>query len=151
MLQTKLQQKHSLLPLYTTPSTGPPTDPNLILISSLPSPPYFPKKGRKKKIWLCINFLSPQKKIPNPERLKILMFPQVDLIQKYIGTPMTITNAIRLGSKGAKPRLLKISVSSKHEKGLILKNCVKLCNKTILQISKKFISLPWRNNWKIRL
>lgn len=52
------------------------------------------------------------------------------LIQKYLGTPVTITNAIRLGSKGAKPRLLKISVSSKREKGMILKNCVKLRNKS---------------------
>jgi len=52
------------------------------------------------------------------------------LIQKYLGTPVTITNAIRLGSKGSKPRLLKMSVSSKGEKGLILKNCVKLCNKS---------------------
>jgi len=32
------------------------------------------------------------------------------LIQKYLGTPVTITNA---GSKGVKPHLLKISVSSK--------------------------------------
>lgn len=51
------------------------------------------------------------------------------LIQKYLGIPVTITNAIRLGSRGDKPRLLKISVSSKREKGLVLKNCVKLWNK----------------------
>jgi len=47
------------------------------------------------------------------------------LIQKYLVVTSTVTNAIRLGSKGAKPRLLKISVSSKHEKKFNLK----LCNK----------------------
>jgi len=51
------------------------------------------------------------------------------LIQKYLGVTSTVTNAIRLGSKGAKPRLLKISVSSKREKSIILKNCTKLRNK----------------------
>ena len=51
------------------------------------------------------------------------------LIQKYLGVSTTVTNAIRIGSKGAKPRLLKLSVSSKREKSLILKNRTKLRNK----------------------
>jgi len=51
------------------------------------------------------------------------------LIQKYLGVSTTVTNAIRIGSKGAKPCLLKLLVSSKSEKSLILKNCTKLRNK----------------------
>jgi len=51
------------------------------------------------------------------------------LIQKYLGVSFTVTNAIRIGPKGVKPCLLKLLVSSEHEKSLILKNCTKLRNK----------------------
>jgi len=54
----------------------------------------------------------------------------------------TVTNAIKLGSKGTKPCLLKISVSSKCEKSLILKNCTKLYNKEYPDdIQKIYITL----------
>ena len=52
-----------------------------------------------------------------------------NVIRKYLGVSASITNAVRLGNKGAKPRLLKISVSSRQEKASILKNCTKLRNK----------------------
>jgi len=40
----------------------------------------------------------------------------------------SVTNAIRLGKKGDKPCLLKITVDSEQAKAHILKNCVKLRN-----------------------
>lgn len=52
-----------------------------------------------------------------------------NIIQNYIGVSASITNAVRLGKKGAKPRLLKVSVGSRQEKASILKNCTKLRNK----------------------
>ena len=57
------------------------------------------------------------------------------LIQKYLGVSSTVTSAIRLGSKGAKPHLFKIL-----EKNLILKNCIKLRNKNTQRMFKEFIS-----------
>jgi len=63
------------------------------------------------------------------------------LIRKYLGLSSTVTNAIRIGSKGVKPHLLKLSVNSKREKSLILKNCTKLHNKDP-QVTSKESTLP---------
>lgn len=57
------------------------------------------------------------------EKNMICICESSSLIQKYI------TNAIRLRSKSAKPKLLKISVSSIQDKAQILQNCTKLWNK----------------------
>ena len=45
---------------------------------------------------------------------------------KVLSIPSNVTNAIRLGQKGAKPNLLKITLDSERSKVLILKNCTKL-------------------------
>ena len=42
--------------------------------------------------------------------------------------PASITNAVRIGKKGSKPRLLKISVNNLQEKISILRNKMKLRN-----------------------
>ena len=64
------------------------------------------------------------------------------MIQIYLGVSATVTNAVRLGSKGAKPRLLKISVGSIQEKLLILKNCTKLWNKEFPDSIQKIYIAP---------
>jgi len=51
------------------------------------------------------------------------------LLAKYVGVSASISNAVRLGKKLESPRLLKIAVSSKEEKTLILRNRLKLRNK----------------------
>ena len=53
-----------------------------------------------------------------------------------------VTNAVRLGKKSDKPRLLKISVDSVLSKASILRNCTKLRGKDVPQyLSKIFITL----------
>ena len=48
------------------------------------------------------------------------------IFQTYLGSSADITNAIRLGKRSDKPRLLKITLNSAQEKSLILKNKLKL-------------------------
>ena len=48
------------------------------------------------------------------------------IFNKVLSIPSNVTNAIRLGQKSAKPRLLKITLDSERSKALILKNCTKL-------------------------
>ena len=43
------------------------------------------------------------------------------LFSKYLGVETVVTNAIRIGQKGTKPRLLKVSVSSLQDKISILR------------------------------
>ena len=48
------------------------------------------------------------------------------IFNKVLSISSNVTNAIWLGQKGAKPRLLKITLDSERSKALILKNCTKL-------------------------
>ena len=50
------------------------------------------------------------------------------LFSEYIGVEATVTNAIRIGKKGVKPRLLKVSVSNLEDKISILRGKMKLRN-----------------------
>ena len=48
------------------------------------------------------------------------------IFEKYLDVSVSITKAFRIGKKGARPRLLKVAVSSLDEKILVLKNKMKL-------------------------
>lgn len=64
-----------------------------------------------------------------------------DIFHKSLGVPVQITNAIRLGKRGDKPRLLKVSVDSLKSKASILRNCTKLRGKDVPgRWSKVFIT-----------
>jgi len=63
-----------------------------------------------------------------------------ELIKSYVGTDANIPNAMRIGKRGAKSLLLKVTVGSTKEKGSILKSCTKLCNKTIPPMYKRYTS-----------
>ena len=71
-----------------------------------------------------------------------------DIIQKYLGVSATLTNAVRLGSKGDKPRLLKISVSSRQEKTQILKIALSYIIKNTLVIFRRSRLNPQRTTSK---
>jgi len=52
-----------------------------------------------------------------------------------------VTKAIRLGKRGDKPRLLKVSVASESDKASIMRNCTKLRNTNLpTAIQKVFIT-----------
>ena len=52
------------------------------------------------------------------------------LCESQFNAKVSIVKAYRLGKKGAKPRLLKISLSSVSEKATVLKNCTQLRNRS---------------------
>ena len=63
------------------------------------------------------------------------------IFHKSLGVPTQITNAVRLGKRGDKPCLLKISVDSLKSKASILRNCTKLRGKDVPKhLSKVFIT-----------
>ena len=51
------------------------------------------------------------------------------LFDKYLGIKTSISNAVRIGKKGNKPRLLKVTVNNLEDKINILHNKLKLRNK----------------------
>ena len=53
------------------------------------------------------------------------MYIHISIIGKYLETS-TISQAIWIGKKRDKARLLKISLGSSHEKAAVLQNCSKL-------------------------
>jgi len=63
-----------------------------------------------------------------------------------LGVKATITNAIRIGKKqdssGSRPRLVKVTVASDHEKALLLRNCTKLRDKNNPEEVKKIYVTP---------
>lgn len=53
------------------------------------------------------------------------------LFSDYLGVTCSVTNAVRIGKKGTKPRLLKVSVSNLQDKITILRNKMKLRDKNL--------------------
>ena len=48
------------------------------------------------------------------------------IVNQHLGIPASLSQAVRLGKKSEKPRLLKITVGSDEEKAEILRNCTKI-------------------------
>ncbi|MCY3929439.1 MAG: hypothetical protein OXG81_14325, partial [Acidobacteria bacterium] len=78
------------------------------------------------------------------------------LLDSYLGVKVSINNAIRIGKRKEKPRLLKITVGSLQEKNMILRNKIKLREqKNPENIRKIFINvdltpLEQRRNRQLR-
>ena len=87
------------------------------------------KEKDRRRLNLIVHQLAESDETDAQKRKECDVKETSDIIQKYLGVSATLTNPVRLGIKGAKPRLLKISVSSRQEKAQILKNCTKLRNK----------------------
>jgi len=64
------------------------------------------------------------------------------LIKSYVGTDASISNAMRIGKRGAKTCLLKVTVDSTKEKASILKGCAILCNKNNPTHAQKICITP---------
>ena len=63
-------------------------------------------------------------------------------VKEYLNVPIKVTNGVRLGKKGEKQRLLKISLSSDKEKAQILRDCTKLCNSSHPEHIRKIYITP---------
>jgi len=65
----------------------------------------------------------------------------INIFQKNLGVNVKVTNAVRLGKRNSKPRLLKISVDSQQSQAAVLRNCTKLRGKDVpQQLAKVFIT-----------
>ena len=64
-----------------------------------------------------------------------------NMFEKNLGVKVKVTNAVRLGKKSDKPRLLKISMDSQKSKAAVLQNYTKLWGKEVPRhLSKVFIT-----------
>ena len=78
------------------------------------------------------------------------------LFSKYLGVETVVTNAIRIGQKGTKPRLLKVSVSSLQDKISILRGKKDLKNEKnpeharVIFITPDYTPLEQKKNKSLR-
>ena len=61
------------------------------------------------------------------------------LLHQHLGYSPTVSNALHLGKKADRPRLLKLTVTTIQEKSNILRNCYKLRNSKTLRMFKRFL------------
>ena len=64
------------------------------------------------------------------------------LLHQHLGYSPTISNALCLGKKADRPRLLKVTVTTIQEKSNILRNCYKLRNSKNLTYVQKIFATP---------
>jgi len=64
------------------------------------------------------------------------------IFEKHLAASANITKAIRIGKRGDKPRLLKISVASESEKAAVMRNCTKLRNTNLPSIIQRVFITP---------
>ena len=65
-----------------------------------------------------------------------------DICQQHLNTKVSINKCFRIGKKGAKPRLLKISLGTELEKAIILCNCTKLRDPKLSPVLHKVFITP---------
>ena len=86
------------------------------------------REREKRKLNLVLHNVPESTKQSGPERKADDISKVEKLLHDHLGINPTISNAIRLGKKSDRPRLLKISVATIQEKSTILRNCYKLRN-----------------------
>lgn len=64
------------------------------------------------------------------------------IVNQHLGIPASLTQAVRLGKKSDKPRLLRITVGSDEEKAEILRNCTKIRSISEPEYLKKVFITP---------
>ena len=103
------------------------TKKNVDISSALSSALAEEKERSKRQLNLIIHNLD-EPSSENSQVRKESDTKKVVEIFKHLGVQTTVNNAIRLGKKGDKNRLLKVSVNSDKEKAAILRSCTRLRN-----------------------
>ena len=84
------------------------------------------REKEKRKLNVIVHNL-PECDDPDPSNRKSHDISKTSsIVDKYLSVPTTITQAIRIGKKREKPRLLKITFNSSQEKAAVLRSCTKL-------------------------
>ena len=84
------------------------------------------KEKERRQLNIIVHKLKESTATDGPSRKSDDIKRCESLFQTYLGIEVSIANTFRLGQKSDKPRFLKLSLSSLHEKGEILKNKYKL-------------------------
>jgi len=96
----------------------------------------------KRKLNLILHNVPESAKQSGPERKADDISTINGLLHQHLDFNPTISNAIRLGKKSDRPRLLKVSVATIQEKSTILRNCYKLRNSKNPTYIQKIFSTP---------
>ena len=88
------------------------------------------KEKGKRQLNIIVHNLEESSASEGPARKEDDISECKSLFQKYLEVTVSIHNAIRLGKRSDKSRLLKISLSSTQEKANVLKNKLKLRSST---------------------
>ena len=99
------------------------------------------KEKEKRKLNLIVHQIPESNLAESCDRKKEDMDNLAVLFNKYVGVKSSVTNAIRIGKKTDRPRLIKVILSSKEEKINILCSRRNLRNKVYpTHINKVFIT-----------
>ena len=113
-------------------------------------------KKKKRKLNLIVHHIPESNQAESCDRKREDMDNLIVLFNKYVGVKSSVMNAIRIGKKIDRPRLVKVMLSSKEEKINILHSRRNLRNKVYpTHINKVFItpdltSLQQRRNKQLR-
>ena len=66
----------------------------------------------------------------------------VTIFNQHLGIPTSVSNATRLGKKGTKARLLRVTVSTERDKATILRNSTKVRSMNGIEYLKKLYITP---------
>ena len=100
------------------------------------------REREKRKLNLVLHNVPESTKQSGPEKKADDISKVEKLLHDHLGINPTISNAIRLGKKSDRPRLLKISVATIQEKSTILRNCYKLRNNSNPESVKTIFATP---------
>ena len=84
------------------------------------------REKEKRQLNIIVHNLEESSASEGPSRKEDDITKCKSLFQKYLGVTVTIQNAIRLGKRSDKSRLLKISLSSTQERANVLRHKLKL-------------------------
>ena len=124
------------------PTNTKPSEPDTQISSIVTSYINEEKEKSRRRLNLIVHNFSESKADDGPSRKQEDISAVSSVFKKHLGISATITNAFRLGKKGTKPRLLKITVASDMEKGQILRNCTKLRSANNPEEVKKVFITP---------
>ena len=97
---------------------------------------------QKRKLNLIVHNLPEPASDEGQQRKKDDISKITEIFKDVLQVAPKITNAVRIGKKGDKIRLLKISVETEKEKASILRNAVKLRGDNLLEYQRKIFITP---------
>ena len=100
------------------------------------------KEKERRQLNLVLHNIEESSSSDGSERKSEDIKKVTSIFEKYLEVSVSVTKAFRIGKRGTKPRLLKISVSSLDDKILVLRNKMKLRNSGNPEYVRKVFVTP---------